>query len=74
MVEKGVVILRISGARAIFLLICNSKTLIMSNENWKLAQFGRYSPIKISKALWENDIHSLEYGREKCGNSSYLWS
>ena len=69
------VILHIHGARAVFVLfyddqdtekdLCeiqiSTSQLIFTNKN-------------ISKALWDNDIHTLKTGGKYCGKSSYLWS
>ena len=39
-----------------------TKALNMSNDKWKLVQLDQYSPIKTSKATWDNHIHNPQYG------------
>ena len=48
----------------IFSAIIRHKELNLSNEKWKLVYLDQYSPIKISKPLWNNDIHTPQYRRK----------
>ena len=66
------VILHIYGARAISYYFMMTKTLYQSNGNKNILTNIYYE--NISKALRDNDIHTLQNGRKYCGNSSYLWS
>ena len=44
----------------------------MGNMKYKLVYLREYSPIEyISKALYDQDIHTVKYGRKYCGNYSY---
>ena len=40
-----------------------TKTLNLSHNKQKQVQLGKYSPIKISRALCDNDIHTPQDGR-----------
>ena len=41
-----------------------TKTMNLSHKKWKLVYMDQYSHIKISKALWDNNTHTLHYGRK----------
>ena len=44
-------------ARAIYILFRYHQDTECDNMKWKLVQLDKYSPIKVSKGMWENDIH-----------------
>ena len=50
-----------------------TKTLNMRNVKYILAYIKIYILRKKSKALWDNDIHALKYGRRISWKFSYLW-
>ena len=57
--KKLVVVLHIHGPRAIFILFCNYR--VSESESWDMKVVVA-APIligKISKALWDNDIHTV---------------
>ena len=58
-VKKPVVIFHYHGPRAIFILFCNYRD--SESESWDMKVVVA-APIligKISKALWDNDIHTV---------------
>ena len=62
--EKNVVvILRIYGARAISLLFCNHQDTEPESQEMEIGAAGSISIHKISKPLWDNGIHTPQYGR-----------
>ena len=50
-----------------------AKTLNLSNEKCKSVYLVQYFPRKISTALWDNYIHTLQDWRKYCVNYLYLW-
>ena len=63
--EKNIVsIIHYYGARAIFLLLNDNQDTESQSQDIKLMYLDQYSPIKISKPLWDNDIHTTQYGRK----------
>ena len=72
-VQNVLVILNIYGARAISQLLCDSaKALNLSHVKWKLVEVDQYPLIKISKALWDYNIHTLLDGDTCCDNSPFF--
>ena len=59
-----VAILYIYGAIAISYHFIITKTQNLSHEKWKLMYLEIYSPIQLSKALWENDKYTLQNGKK----------
>ena len=60
--EKDFGTLHIYGVRAIFGPYVITKTLNLSHLIRELSYINQYHPIKISKALLENDIHTPQDG------------
>ena len=59
------VILHIYGARAIFLLFCDHQDI--ESDSCKIEMIISlpiFTHKKISKALWDNDIHNQKYRRK----------
>ena len=50
-----------------------TKMLNLSNEKWKLVYLDQYEPTKIPKALWDNDIHTLQYVEKTQLRSAKRW-
>ena len=75
MAENIVVILRIYGARTIFLLFCDDKDTEYEQQEIEMNTSQLiFTHKNISRALGDNDIHNLQKGRKNCCNYSYLWS
>ena len=56
----------IDHSRSLLLRLRHTQTLNMSNEEWKLGFINQYPrKEKISKSLWNNDTHTLQYRRGK---------
>ena len=62
--EKNIVgIVRIYGARAIFLLFCDSQDTESESRNIEIGVSGPILAQKNINSLWDNDIHTSQYGR-----------
>ena len=53
-------IINILGGKEILLLFCDTKTLNLSNERWKIDYLEQYLPRKKPKALYEKDVHTIQ--------------
>ena len=60
--KKNVLILNISGARAIFYYFVFTKTLNMSNQKWKLVYLEKYPPIARPRVTQEKTKGSMRQG------------
>ena len=68
-------IIHIYEARANFILFCDHPdTECKSCEIEMSISQPIFTHNNISKAIWDNDIHTIQYRRKYCGSSLYLWS
>ena len=56
------IILHIYGAKANFLLFCDHQDTESESREIEIVVIGLIFTQKISKDLWENDIHTSQYG------------
>ena len=62
--DNIVVILHINGARAIFLLFFDHQDTESESREMEICVAGPFlTQRKIPNSLWDNDIHTLQYGR-----------
>ena len=56
------VVLHIYGALAMFQLFCDHQDTAFESGEMEIGVAGPILTQKIPKALWDNDIHTLQYG------------
>ena len=63
-------ILRIHGARVIFLLCCDNQYTESESREIEMSIFKAiFTQEYLSNALWDNSVHTLQYWRKCCGSS-----